>query len=250
MFTTIAFSESLDPAGVFVNMAAVQDQHVKTVGDRITVGLLNQLVASYACAGTGSAQNRLVSPSLRRTNPYYITPVEGGIAPTVDPLMMYHPESPIPLETNESLESEINSNPAAAEQQATIVWLSDGPLQKVTGAIYTIVGVINTALVVDSWEFSEIVFGDDLPVGNYAIVGARVEIALGIAFRLVPVGAMHRPGGISCLSNVGQDPYNQRFGRMGEWCQFDTTQPPGMEVLGNAATAAANYQIFLDIMAI
>lgn len=248
MFTTVAFSESIDPAGVFANLAAVIDQTIKTSGDYITVGELNNIIAAYACAGTVAAEARLVSPSLRRTNPYYITPVEGAIAPSADPLMMYHPSNPIPLDVNESLETEHNGNPAAAEQLATIVWLAPGALSPLTGEIFTVNAEITLAQVVDSWEFSEISFPDSLPVADYSVVGGRVVAAGAIAFRFVPVGASHRPGGVCASAVNAKDPFLQRFGRLGEWFSFNTVQPPGVEVLGSAAAGSATYQIYIDVI--
>jgi len=248
MFTLIAFSESIDPAGVMANLAAVPDQHVKTAGDYITVGALNQLIGAYACAGTVADEARLVSPSLRRTNPYFITPVEGAIAPSVDPLMIYHPQSPIPLDVNESLEAQHDGNPAAAEQLLTGVWLADGPQAPVSGEIFTINAHVTMALVVNSWEFSEITFPDSLPVADYQVVGARLVAAAGILFRFVPVGAINRPGGVSASAVNGKDPWMQRFGRMGVWFDFNTVQPPGVEVLGSAATGSATYELYLDVI--
>ncbi len=247
-FTIVGFSESLDPAGAFVNLAAIIDQHVKTSGDYITIGEFNQIVAAYAAAGTGAAEARLISPSLRRTNPYYITPVEGDIAPLADPAMMYHPENPIPLDVNESLETEHNGNPAAAEQLATIVWLADGALTPITGEIFTVNAEITLAQVVNSWEFSEITFPDSLPVADYSVVGGRCAAAGAIAFRFVPVGASHRPGGVVAYAVETKDPFLQRFGRLGEWFTFNTVQPPGVEVLGSVAVGSTTYQIYIDLI--
>lgn len=248
MFTTVAFAESLDPAGVMVNLAAVIDQHVKTSGDYITVPSLNQIVGAYACAGTVADEARLVSPALRRTNPYYITPVEGAIAPSVDPLMMYHPESPIVLDVNESLETQHDGDPAAAEQLATIVWLADGPITPISGEIFTVNAHITLAQVVNSWEFSEITFPDSLPVADYDVVGARLVCSGGIAFRFVPVGEANRPGGVCASAVNAKDPWSQRFGRMGVWFSFNTVQPPGVEVLGSAAAGSATYELYIDLI--
>lgn len=248
MFTTVAFSESQDEAGVMTRMAAVPDQHVKTAGDTITVPTLNQIIGSYACMGANADEVRLVSPSLRRVNPLYITPIELVITPSADPLMMFHPQNPIPLDVNESLEAENDSNPAAAEQHTVVVWLSNGALAPITGEIFTINANITAALVVDSWEFSEITFPDALPVADYQVVGARLYCPACIVFRFVPVGAFHRPGGVASALQNSKNPWNQRFGRMGEWFQFNTVQPPGIEILGSAAAGSSSYEFYIDII--
>lgn len=248
MFTTVAFSESQDEAGAMAKMAAVSDQHIKTSGDDLTIGQLNNLIGAYAAVGANGDEARLVSPSLRRTNPYFITPVELAIAPAADPAMMYHPDSPIALDVNEALNAENDANPAAAEQHTVVVFLSDGAIAAATGAIWTVNAHITLALVAGSWAFSEITFPDSLPVADYDVVGARLVSADAVAFRFVPVGQAHRPGGISASAVNGKDPYNQRFGRMGVWFSFNTVQPPGVEVISSAAAASATYELYIDMI--
>lgn len=248
MFTLIAFSESQDPGGVFAKVAAVSDQHVRTSGDKITVPQLNNIIASYGINGTGLGEARLVSPTLRRVNPYYITPTEITIAPASDPRIMYHGDNPIPLETNEDLEVENSANPAGAEVQTYGVWLADGPQLPVTGEIVTVNCEITLALVASSWEFSEITFPDSLPVADYDIVGARLVAAAGTLFRFVPVGASNRPGGVCAVATDSLDPFMQRYGRLGAWLTFNTVQPPGVEVLASAAAGSATYQLYLDLI--
>ena len=248
MFTTVAFSESLDPAGVFVNLAAVIDQSIRTAGDFITIGDLNQIVAAYAANGTVAAEAYLTSPSLRQVNNLYIVPVEGAITPSANPPMIYRPRSPVPLTTHENLSALTNCNPAAAEQLAIVVWLADGPIAQVDGEIYTLNAEVTMAQVVNSWEFSEITFVDDLPVGSYEVVGARLVAAGGIAFRFVAPTGNHRPGGICSATVASNNIDHQRYGGMGSWFSFETIKPPGVELLGSAAAGSATYQLYMDVI--
>lgn len=248
MFTTVAFSESQDEAGVMSKMSACADQHVRTAGDKITVPELNQLIAVLGCMGANGDEARLVSPSLRRVNPYYITPIELGLVTSLMPRFMYHSENPIPLDVNEDLEAENDGNPAAAEQHSVVVWLADGVQAVQTGEIFTVNAHVTVTLVAGSWEFSEITFPDSLPVADYMVVGARCVCAAGVAFRFVPVGAAHRPGGVCAIAANATDPDFQRLGRLGSWFNFNTVQPPGVEVLGSAAAGSATYEIYLDLI--
>ena len=249
-FTIVGFSESQDAAGAFVKLKAIEDNHIQTAGDKITISELNNIVGTYCLGGTTGLQARLLSPSLRRTNPLYITPLEKTLVPTDDPAMIFNPESPIMLDTNEDLEVELKSDPAAAEQNTVGVVLSDGVIQPVTGKIFIVNCTITLALVAGEWAFSRIVFPDSLPVGNYSVVGARVEAAAGTLFRFVPVGGKWRPGGICCPDVDSNAPLHQRYGRMGTWFDFDTVQPPGVEVAASAAAASGAYQIYMDIIKI
>lgn len=249
LFTLIAFSESQDEAGAFTRMAAVIDQHVRASGDDFIVPPINQIVGAAAfCGAAVGYEARLVAPSLRRTNPYYITPVEPDIVPTNVPALSLHPESPVPLDVNETLNAENNANPVAAEQHSVLVLLSDGAIAPVTGAIRTINAEITLAQVAGAWSFSALSLPDALPVGEFEVVGARLVAAGAVAFRFVPVGAAHRPGGIAAQGTDDLDPWEMRYGRFGSWFNFNTVNPPGVEVLGSAAAASATYQMYLDIL--
>lgn len=250
MFTTVAFSDSKDPAGVFVNIPAVPDPHIKTAGNYIYVADYNHLVGEnfVGLGDTTPGQCRLISPSIRRINPYYVTPVDDAIYNPADILPTFHPEAAVPLDIGEGLECEVNSTPTAAGQQTCTVFLAPGAITPVTGDIKNVRFTITVAGVIESWEFSEITLIDELPVGQYDIVGARVEADEGIAFRFVPVGASHRPGGMIVADALVKSPYEQRNGRMGVWCSFGSVQLPGIEVLFSAAEASATYQCFMDII--
>lgn len=248
MFTLVAYSNAKDCLGVFTSIPAVPDQHVKTQTVYITVPNLNQIIGAYALIGTNGNDVRLVAPSLRRTNPLYIQPAELSDVPSVDPAMMFHPESPIILDVNESLQVEINADAASAGQKAVGVWLSDGVQTPVKGEIFTVNAEVNIALVLDTWEFAEITFPDSLPVADYQVVGARIISTNGVLFRFVPVGAFNRPGGVSANAIDGKDPFLQRYGRLGVWFTFNTVQPPGLEILGSDAEAAADMELYMDLI--
>ena len=248
MHTLVAFSESQDEAGVMAKIAAVPDQHIRTVGDGIIVPELNQILATVAFVGTTGDEARLIAPSLRRVNPLYITPLELILVPSPQPRVSYHGNNPIVLDVNETLEAENDANPAAAEQHTVGVFLGDSAISPLGGEIHTINAHVTLATVVDSWEFSEITFPDSLPVADYQVVGARLVCASGVLFRFIPVGGAHRPGGICAGLASGIDPEHQRFGGMGEWLSFNSVQPTSIEVLGSSAVGSATYEMYIDVI--
>lgn len=249
MFHVVAFSESQDPGGATVNVAGVTDGSVKVAGDYIYVPeFAPKLVGAVAYAGTTGVYCRLNSPSLRRVNPWYITPIAQELYPAANVIGCINSNIVAPLEPNEALEAEINSNPAAAEQNTIVAFLADQNLSPVQGRMYTIRASITLALVAGAWASSAITFEDNLPVGNYKIVGAQLVADVAVAFRFQPIGGYHRPGGIASADEDLTDKNLFRYGKLGEWMTFNTQTPPNVEVLSSAAAGAATYYIYIDIM--
>lgn len=248
MHTTVAFAEAHTHTVAFQKVDAVSDQHIKVYGEKIYIGEYNHIIGQFACVGVNGLEARLVSPSLRRVNPLYITPVEIALVPTEPIAAVYHPESPVKLEVNEALELEIAGTVVGAEELVTGVFLAPGAVPPVKGEIFTLNCSVNVALVLHAWTYAEITFPDSLPVGNYRVVGARANIANGVLFRLVPVGEAWRPGGICAQAVDDLDPDLQRFGGLGNWFTFNSIQPPGLEVIGSAAVGAADYEVYIDVI--
>lgn len=248
MFTTVAWSESIDAGGVLSNIAAVPDNHVRTEGDSVIIGDFNRIVGAYACVGASATQARFVAPSLRRLNPQHIRPLELAITPAGIPKVCVYPENFLQLDDSEELKVEQNGNPAAAEQVSVAAFLASGAVTPVNGKIITVNFTITLAQLAGAWAFSEITFIDELPVGTYTIVGAEFVISGGVVARFVPKGGVNRPGcPIVAGAGFGVDSYF-RQGRMGNWMDFKTTTPPGVEVLSSAAAVSATYQGYMDVI--
>lgn len=249
MFTTVAWSESIDAGGILSRIAAVPDAHVRTDGDGIVINEFNRLVGAFACVGATATQARMLSPSLRKLNLHHIRPLELAITPAGIPVHSVSSNNYLQLDENEMLEVEENGNPAAAEQVSIAAWLASAAIQPVSGKICTVAFTFTLAQVAGAYTFSEITFIDELPVGTYTIVGCEFVVAGGVIARFVPKGGVNRPGcPIVAASNFGSD-MTFRMGNMGPWLDFKTTTPPGVEVLGSAAAASATYNGYMDIIA-
>ena len=249
MHTTIAWSQGKNLAtGVFSRLDGVPDQHIKVFGTMIYIAAFNHLIGAYCLGGTVPEEARLVSPSLRRVNPFYITPIEIGLLPVEPHAMRYFPESPVKLETNEALEAEISGVDAGASVKTIVAFLAPGAVTPIHGEIWTINTHVTVELVASVWQYSEIVFPDSLPVANYSVVGARLVAAEGAAFRFVPVGEGYRPGGIVMQDVDENDPDRQRFGALGRWFDFPSVQPPGIEVIASSAEASETYELYTDVI--
>ncbi len=254
MFTTLAFQQSLDPAGVFTQVApALQEQSVTIRGNAIQVPTLAQIIA--AAAGVEIAVEsfaRFVSPSLRQLLLENIEPFSSAAAAAVTPASP-HPVvdrrgAPVPLVPGEALTFELSSNPVAAQIQWGVIWLADGPVAPIGGAIRTARATGATALIANTWVAVPLAFTEDLPRGRYQLVGLRARSAGLVAARAVFVGpsATARPG---CLGNPTQQGLAHdmfRWGQLGVWGEFEDIEPPQIECLAVSADAAEDF--YLDLI--
>jgi len=251
MLHIVAYSQSQDEGGVLLPVAPVVDASVRTQGNDIIVpDGMNQLIGAGAMIGTTGVRAQLISPSLRRTQPYDIRPLDLLLVPTGYNPMYLHEGSPLALDVNEGLDCNVLADPAAAEQQTVIVFLSDGKLTPKTGYIIKTRFTITVAQTAGTWVNTPITFPDALPVGNYSCVGAAMIAAGAVAARFVPIGGKWRPG--FPVSQTLADKQDEKFrnGLLGEWFQFSQIQPPSVDILGSAAAGSTTYTGVMDLIAL
>ncbi len=253
-FTTLAFQQSIDPAGVFTQVTpAGAEQSVTIRGNAIQVPTLAQII--LAAAGVEIAVEsfaRFVAPSLRQLLLVNVEPFSSAAAAAVTPASP-HPlldlrRTPTPLVPGEALTFELSSNPVAAQIQWGVLWLADGPVAPVAGAIRTARATGATALVANAWTAVPLTFTEDLPRGRYQLVGVRARSAGLVAARAVFVGppAGARPGclGTPLQQGLAHDAF--RFGQLGVWGEFEDIEPPQFECLSVSADAAEDF--YLDLV--
>lgn len=249
MFNLFAFHEVIDPAGVLSAITAVNDDLVFTVGEDLRVPSQSPFLlgATAALEATSALQAQLQSPSLRRIAYYDITPFDTGLVIDNGHKMMMHPQHPYALNTDESLNFMINTNPAGATSQYGLVWMGDGSQAPVAGEMFTVRCTSLMTAVLGEWTSGNIVFGQDLPVGEYDIVGMRVIEPTTVAARLIFKGGVYRPGCNALGDETAIDRDVFRHGGMGIWGTFHTNTPPSIEVI--SAAGGIVPIIYLDLMA-
>jgi hypothetical protein len=156
--------------------------------------------------------------------------------------------NPLPLAVGESVNYESDGGAGAGVgQQTGVILLGDGPVQSIAGQIRTIRATAAIAGTEAAWVSGALTFSEDLPTGIYQVVGARCEADNPGAFRLIFVAGGPRPGSLSALDDDGGDVSGSRMGMWGIWGQFDTNQPPTLEVLSIAGAGTAQV-LYLDIL--
>ena len=245
-FTAVAWSESQDSA-TLVNMAALADQHVRIVGDDVVVPNFAANLAGYYFLGANFTQGQLSSPSLRRT---FLIDVEPGDrtanVPQTPPAFHNRTISPVPLDVSEALNALMAEDAAGVGRVTAVALLSDGPIAPDVRPSYTIRATNTSTLVAFAWSNGALTFTQTLPAGRYAVTGARYQGATATAFRLVFVGASHRPGGLGAVSDLASDVAGQRYGGWGVWGEFEHDAPPTVDFL--ATGADASQIVHLDLV--
>ena len=245
-FTIIGFS-ALQTVSELTALDGIPDQHIRVSGNDIYIGDLNHICMSYAI-GANINDAQLSSPSLRRVALEDVVALEQSATPVDPPKINWKEDSPRGVESDEALNA-LTEDAGSGGQQTVIVGLSSGALTPVTGDIVTIEFTASIDATAYEWSNGAITFGQTLPVGTYQVVGADVIEADSIAFRFVPIGATHRPGGI-CRGSRGESVIaKQRRGQLGVWFEFSHLTPPTLDILCTA-TGTKSVDGFLDLIKI
>lgn len=229
-----AFFESTDPAGALANIATVQDQAITTQGDDVRVPreLPNLIGEIGLTAAINLISARVTSPALRRIAELAIEPIINAVVFGSPPEAIMHPMNPTPLDQDESINFQINSDPVAAEAHYGLIWLADGPHSPLDGRMYSIRVTAAITLAAGVWVNGNLTFGQTLPAGRYEVVGLRMRGANLVAARLVFPGGTFRPG-VPAVNAIGdEDARWFRYGRIGSFGQFEHTTPPTLDALG------------------
>lgn len=253
MIHLAGFAENIDSAGVFANLAALADTRLLTQGDNLRVPTLNQIIlAAGGADGVVAPRIRLNSPTLDALTNYEISPLNSQDAAGVEPDSPAKLDDlrhrPLMLGLDELLTCELNNNPAAVQDQWALVWFADGVPNPLTGGgSFTVRGTGGTTLNDITWTAVTITLDENIPPGDYDVVGLRPESAGCVAARVIFRGADNwRPGALGCdlITDILPDVF--RHGALGVWGSFPFTQLPAIEYFSVIADTA--QVIHLDLV--
>lgn len=247
------FMESIDPAGAFANLAALSDDRLFTSGDDLRVPSLNQVLMVAAGVASGATKGaRLTSPTLDALVRLIVAPYNGGndgnVEPDSPPAVLDLTSNPLALGVDEILQAEVDSDPTAAAYQWVLLWFSDGAPTPVSGQpVFTARATGSTTLTAGAWTSVNITLDENLPPGNYQVVGLRAQSAGLVAARIVfRTGAQWRPGVLGCDADTDLDMPHARYGGLGVLGEFPFTQLPAVECL--SVSADTSETVYLDLV--
>lgn len=245
------FGETIDGAGTTQNLAALADPLLFTSGDTLRVPELENVAgmfAGIASGGTGICQ--LVAPSLREIGNYLVTPIMGntdGDAEPSDPVRGADLRvTPLRLRHRENATVEFNSNTTVAQFQWLLMVFFDQIRPVPSGPVRTLRFTNTDTLTVDVWTNGALTAAEELPAGEYAVIGMRAISAGLVAARLVPRGSGWRPGCIGGDTDDYEGHPMFRYGGLGEWMRFVHDNIPSVDFL--SVSADTDQDVFLDLV--
>lgn len=259
MYTTVAYSMQRVGATVPLTVVTpVADPHVTIDGNNIVVPKgLNKIMGACFSYGTGLASaapgaylGQLQSPSLRRVINQEAARIGDTFTHEIhDEHIWMNPRSPLPLDEGEGLQAWTAHPALALGETQVVVHLCDAPIAPIDGEIRTIRFTSVCVPVTRVWTLGVLGVVQQLPMGSYAVVGARVcNLTEYGSFRLIFTGYDWRPGGMMTHMLDAQDCLQQRNGFCGVWGEFDWMHLPRIEICSVLAAPVANPTVFLDLI--
>ena len=248
----VAFAQAILTSGVFQSINPVPDPTVNIQNPNLLVpDKYNKLVVAGALVKANSAGTKaqFQSPSLREVFFPTIDPVVLGT--TFDGLTDFwdQRDEPLPLATNEGLNffSDAGGNGTTAQDVYGVAILADGKVAPAAGVTYSMRATSAAVLVARTFVNAAIVFDQNLPVGNYDIIGMRAQGAGLVAARLVFIGAssITRPGVLAQLGVSSEMVPMFRNGGSGLFGTFYSLTPPSVDCLGDTGTT---QQFIFDLV--
>ncbi len=232
-YHTVAFAQT-QTAATFAGVSAVQDTILNTVNNRILPGRNYGLIWTY-CLGANLARARLDSPQSRSVVLPLFPKIDVAATPSTDPNFNDTTQNPFLLRGLEEFQPQID-NGGNAEFEHVVMGLQESFEPVPSGEIWTMRGTSSTSTTANEWTTITITWSDELPAGNWALVGGVVKSTTGIAYRWVIEGQDLRPGGI-CTTAAGNRTAEVFYaGRLGVLGRFQAWNPPRVQMLETSAS--------------
>jgi hypothetical protein len=242
-----AFYESVDQGGALAAIAAVPDQSLNISGDDVTVPGELPFLAGAACltAAATLTAAQIQAPSLQALAYPDIDTLVGAVVFGSIPEYSYNPSTARRLVGGEDLQFHTNTDNVGATGIYGLITLIDGPPTPVGGDQFTVRCTGAATLSAGLWVNTNLTFTQNLPFGNYDVVGIRAVGTNLVAARLNFIGGSFRPGvpAVNANGDVGFAP--MRHGRSGILGSFNSKALPTLDCLGVTDTAQT---IFLDLI--
>lgn len=196
--------------------------------------------------GTGLASARIQTPLLIQTASNQLRPFTVGTTFGTNPNTADFLMNGVKLRQGENIDVQTTNTDAGAQVHTAVLQLGDYNYSVPAGQRIKIRATGATALTAGAWTRVPLTYDDNLPAGEFAIVGMEVFSATGIIGRLDTPGVALRPG-VPCVTSLANRAFWAQYEPMfGELGRFTNTSLPALEIFATAADTS--QQVWLDIV--
>jgi len=252
MLHTVAYTDSTAVAQTDTDIPLASDPSVAILNNHPIFAVPTWVQWWYGL-GLTMTRVRLSAPRIKPIVRPVLAPVDQSATPTENLRLHDYWRHPIMLNAVEEVQMLRSNTTAVAERDFVVLTVGDNNRNVDQGELYVARGTTTFTPTVASWTSGAVTMDDTLQVGQYQIVGLRVNNSGGVAGRLIFPGApipgalpQIRPGCKVDQGVSGEGTWWQRFGMLGEYGRFEQVAVPQIEIM--AATATANPEVILDII--
>ena len=243
----VGWYQDVDQGAAAADIDAIPDDTLFAQGDiiRVPPDMSNVMAVACVTAATTFTSAQLQSPSLRQLANFDILPAVRTATFGTLPALCYLGRNPISLVANESLTFNTNTDHGSAIEIYGLLWLTDGPVVPVSGEIFSVRATAAITLADGAWTNGNLTFTQDLPFGRYQVVGMRAESTYLKSAGLVFPRAPWSPGVPGANAPGDNDRQEFRYGNGGVLGEFDSNQPPTVDMIGVTDTSE---NVILDLI--
>lgn len=210
--------------------------------------------------GASVLRGRFQVPHWNAIDEFEIFAANRSLGPPANPWLDWWMDNPIPIPKFESFKVQDSNNLGASteiENAVLMLKAADGfwPVPS-SGIPYKSRATFTVTPTLNAWSGGQaLAFTGSQRGGVYSVIGATLQGANAVAFRLIfPKYRMYngrklRPGGIvqAAAGNALNMASQLKPGLLGEWGRFWTQEPLTCEVFGTVAGSIA-YVLYLDLI--
>lgn len=226
-------------------LPAVLDGWAEVSNNRFILQEPTELIAALA-VGSGMSRAVLDSDNFREVAPLELAPTATSLVGTSLLSMPFFPPAGKSLPPLSGLSASMSTS-SPNEPQLVFAWFGNTPSPLPAKNIWTVRTTRTVTTVQGVWRQARLDLVGNLPIGRYKLVGCFCHATVGGAIRFRFKDQRMLPGTIVSPSTQGFQIQELRRGQLGGWGEFESTNPPYIEVLSQTS-GSRSYTIYLDVI--
>lgn len=201
----------------------------------------------WACLlGASTTRGRVNTPQFRTIGLPAIFPVERNATPSDVPNICDWFDYPLSINAADEFGVDASNDAAGAVDAYAFCFLDFGSRSAPQGPCYTLRATASITAVANTWTTGTMSFDQNLPSGEYSVIGMSAIGTNLAAARLAFAGGTYRPGVLAQTAIANHPGDYGRFGKLGLFGVFTNVNIPNLEIL--AVGANSSQEVYLDVV--